>query len=64
MRLFDVANRLVTQAVANRRQTLQVEEMSRFQSQMRALSTPISEVWPGILALPIVGQIDSDPEFK
>lgn len=58
--LFDVANRLVSQAVANRRQKQQVDEMARVQEQMRALSTPISEVWPGILALPIVGQIDSD----
>jgi anti-anti-sigma regulatory factor/ligand-binding sensor protein len=58
--LFDVANRLVTQAVANRKQKQQVDEMARIQQQMRALSTPISEVWPGILALPIVGQIDAD----
>lgn len=58
--LFDVANRLVAQAVANRQQQQQVEEMSRIQRQMQQLSTPISEVWPGILALPIVGQIDSN----
>ena len=58
--LFDVANRFVTQAVANRKQKQQVDEMARIQEQMRALSTPISEVWPGILALPIVGQIDSE----
>lgn len=57
--LFDVSNRLLTQAVANRQKQQQVEEMSRIQLQMQQLSTPISEVWPGILALPIVGQIDS-----
>lgn len=57
--LFDVTNRLVSSAMANRKQQQQVEEMSRIQVQMRQLSTPISEVWPGILALPIVGEVDS-----
>lgn len=57
--LFDVCNRLVAQALANRQQQQQVEEMSRIQQLMQQLSTPILEIWPGILGLPLVGQIDS-----
>ena len=57
--LFDVCNRLIAQALANRQQQQVVEEMSRIQRLMQQLSTPILEVWPGILTLPLVGQIDS-----
>ncbi|WP_434044567.1 MULTISPECIES: STAS domain-containing protein [Sorangium] len=51
----DLSERLAAErALAER-----VEIIARQQETIRALSTPVLEVWEGVLALPIVGAVDS-----
>ena len=50
---------LAKHEVANRELEAKLETIERQQAAIRELSTPIIEVWAGVLCLPVVGIVDS-----
>ncbi len=50
---------LVKHEAANRELEAKLETIERQQAAIRELSTPIIEVWAGVLCLPVVGIVDS-----
>ena len=50
---------LVKHEAANRELEAKLETIERQQAAIRELSTPIIEVWSGVLCLPVVGIVDS-----
>ncbi len=50
---------LIKHETANRELEAKLETIERQQAAIRELSTPIIEVWAGVLCLPVVGIVDS-----
>jgi rsbT co-antagonist protein RsbR len=55
----DLQNALVRAEVSNRELEAKLETIERQQAAIRELSTPLIEVWSGVLCLPVVGIVDS-----
>jgi rsbT co-antagonist protein RsbR len=55
----DLNDALVRAEESNRQLESQLETIERQQAAIRELSTPIIEVWAGVLCLPVVGIVDS-----
>src|SRR4026207_543 len=54
----DLDDALVQAEEANRNLEAKLETIERQQAAIRELSTPIIEVWTGVLCLPVVGIVD------
>lgn len=55
----DLQNALVRAESSNRELEAKLETIERQQAAIRELSTPLIEVWSGVLCLPVVGIVDS-----
>jgi rsbT co-antagonist protein RsbR len=55
----DLQGALVRAEVSNRDLEAKLETIERQQAAIRELSTPLIEVWSGVLCLPVVGIVDS-----
>ncbi len=55
----ELQDALVRAEVSNRELETRLETIERQQAAIRELSTPLIEVWAGVLCLPVVGIVDS-----